>query len=80
MRWMLFLFAVLAGVAGLYVLTQSASVLHEIAAFMFWLIGSVFLVGGAVVEAVGALGVEVRAARSDARRALARGAREKGDG
>ena len=63
MSWMLFLFAVLAGVAGLFVLGAAASVLHEIAAFLCWL-------------AVGSLEREVKAARSEVRRALARGARD----
>jgi len=52
MRIVLFLFCVLAFLAGVVILVGAQSAIHEIEAFMFFLISAVFLIGASVVEAI----------------------------
>lgn len=59
MRILLFLLAVLAFLAGAGVLTAAKSAIHEIEAFILFLIGAVFISGAGVVEAVNVLRKEV---------------------
>ena len=54
MRVILFLLSVLAFLAGSGVLVGAESAIHEIEAFMLYLISAVFLSGAAVVEAINA--------------------------
>ena len=55
MRVILFLLAVLVFLAGAAILTEAESALHEIEAFILFLIGAVFISGAGVVEAVNML-------------------------
>ncbi len=55
MRILLFVFEILAFVAGLVVLASAKSAIHEIESFILFLIGAVFLSGAGVVEAVNSL-------------------------
>jgi hypothetical protein len=54
MRIILFLLSVLAFLAGSGVLVGAESAIHEIEAFMLYLISAIFLSGAAVVEAINA--------------------------
>ena len=48
----LFILAVLAGAFGALILASAQSAIHEIEAFMLFLIAAVFIVGACVVDAV----------------------------
>jgi hypothetical protein len=52
MRIFLFILCVLSFIAGLMILAGAKSAIHEIEAFLLFLIGAVFLVGAAIVEAI----------------------------
>jgi hypothetical protein len=52
MRVLLFLLAVVAFLAGVGILVSAQSAIHEIEAFVVFLIAAVFVSGSAVVEAV----------------------------
>jgi len=66
MRVLLFLLAVLALLAGAGILAAAQSAIHEIEAFILFLIGSVFISGASVVEAVNLLRKEVAAVNMQA--------------
>jgi 4-hydroxybenzoate polyprenyltransferase len=55
MRVLLFLLAILALLAGAGILTGAQSAIHEIEAFILFLISAVFMSGAGVVEAVNLL-------------------------
>lgn len=59
MRVLLFLLAVLAFLAGTGILTVAKGAIHEIEAFILFLISAVFISGAGVVEAVNVLRKEV---------------------
>ena len=63
MRIVLFLLAILAFLAGAGILAGAQSAIHEIEAFILFLICSVFITGAAVVEAVNLLRKELGAAK-----------------
>lgn len=52
LRVILFLIAIFAWLMGVMFWTNSASAIHEIAALVTILIGSVFFVGAAIVDAI----------------------------
>jgi quinol-cytochrome oxidoreductase complex cytochrome b subunit len=52
MRVFLFILCVLSFLAGVMTLAGAKSAIHEIEAFLLFLIGAVFLVGAAIVEAI----------------------------
>ncbi len=52
MRVLLFVLAVLAFLAGAGILSAATSAIHEIEAFILFLIAAVFISGAGVVEAV----------------------------
>jgi len=62
MRVLLFVLAILAIVAGAGILTAAESAIHEIEAFVLFLIGAVFISGAGVVEAVTLLRKEMKGA------------------
>ncbi len=55
MRLILFLLAVVAFVGGGSIMTVAQSAVHEIEAFILFLVAAVFLSGAAIVEALNAL-------------------------
>jgi len=55
MRIFLLLLCLLSFLSGLLVLASAQGAIHEIEAFLLFLIGAVFLVGAAIVEAIGRL-------------------------
>jgi hypothetical protein len=59
MRILLFLLAILAFLAGAGILAGAKSAIHEIEAFILFLISAVFISGAGVVEAVNLLRKEV---------------------
>ena len=59
MKVFLFILAVLAALAGAGTLVSAKSAIHEIEAFILFLVGAVCLSGAAIVEAVSSLRVEV---------------------
>lgn len=65
MRVLLFLFAVVALLAGAGILNAAKGALHEIEAFILFLIGAVFISGAGVVEAVSLLRKEVQTLRGE---------------
>jgi hypothetical protein len=52
MRIFLFILCVLSFLAGLMIFSAAKSAIHEIEAFLLFLIGAVFLVGAAIVDAI----------------------------
>ena len=56
MRILLFVLAILAFLLGVGILAIAKSAIHEIQAFILFLIGAVFLSGAGIVEAVNSLG------------------------
>ena len=52
MKVFLFILAVLAALAGAGILVSAKSAIHEIEAFILFLVGAVCLSGAAIVEAV----------------------------
>lgn len=61
MRFLLFLLAILAFLAGAGIFVGSKSAIHEIEAFLLFLIGAVFISGAGVVDAVNLLRKEIKA-------------------
>lgn len=55
MRILLFILAILAFLAGASILATAKSAIHEIEAFVLFLIAAVFISGAGVVEAVNLL-------------------------
>ena len=55
MRILLFLFATLALLAGAIIFTAAKSAIHEIEAFILFVISAVLISGAGVVEAVNGL-------------------------
>lgn len=76
MRILLFLFAVLAFLAGVGILMAAKSAIHEIEAFILFLNGAVFLSGAALVEAVHLLRRDVAKLKSQASKGGERGTGE----
>jgi len=64
MRFLLFIFAVAAFLAGASVLAVAQSAIHEIEAFILFLIAAVFLSGAVMVEAVKGLRKDLRSLRN----------------
>ncbi len=52
MRVFLFILCILSFLAGVMIFAAAKSAIHEIEAFLLFLIGAVFLVGAAIVEAI----------------------------
>ena len=52
MRVFLFILCVLSFLAGVMILAGAKSAIHEIEGFLLFLIGAVFLIGAAIVEAI----------------------------
>ena len=52
MRVFLFILCILSFLAGVMIFPVAKSAIHEIEAFLLFLIGAVFLVGAAIVEAI----------------------------
>jgi len=59
MRIFLFCLAILALLAGVSILLYAKSAIHEIEAFVLFLISAVFLSGAAVVESVNLLRMDM---------------------
>ena len=55
MKYLLFVLSILAFLAGLAILVAAKSAIHEIQAFILFLISAVFFSGAGVVEAVNQL-------------------------
>lgn len=64
MRVLLFLLAVLAALAGAGILIAAQSAIHEIEAFILFLISAVLVSGASVVEAITVLRKEVAALKT----------------
>lgn len=64
MKVFLFIIAVLAFLSGLGIFGAAASAIHEIEAFMLFLIAAVLLSGAGVIEAVNRLGKEIASSKS----------------
>ena len=60
MRFLLFVLAVLAFLAGGGILAGARSAIHEIEAFVLFLIGAVFISGAGIVDAINALRKDMR--------------------
>ena len=52
MRIFLLILCLLSGLAGLLIFAAAKSAIHEIEAFVLFLIAAVFLVGAAIVDAI----------------------------
>ncbi len=52
MRVFLFILCILSFLAGVMIFPVAKSAIYEIEAFLLFLIGAVFLVGAAIVEAI----------------------------
>ena len=52
MRVFLFILCILSFLAGVMIFAAAKSAIHEIEAFLLFLIGAVFLVGAAIVNAI----------------------------
>ena len=52
MRVFLFILCILSFLAGVMIFAAAKSAIHEIEAFLLFLIGAVFLVGAAIVKAI----------------------------
>jgi len=59
MRVLLFLLSILAFLVGIGILVSAKSAIHEIEAFILFLISAVFISGAGVVEAVNLLRKEI---------------------
>jgi len=55
MRILLFLLALLAFLLGVIILASAKSAIHEIEAFILFLIGAVFISGAAILESMNLL-------------------------
>jgi len=60
MRILLFILGVLAFTGGLLILSSAKSAIHEIEAFILFLIGSVFVSSAGIVEAINLLRKEMQ--------------------
>lgn len=66
MRVILFLLAILAGLAGFLILVSAKGAVHEIEGFILWLIAAVLLTGAAIIDAIySAIGKLKDEARAD---------------
>lgn len=61
MRFILFLSSALSAAGGVLILVDSKSAIHEIEAFLLFLISAVFFVGFAVVVAINAAEQRIKA-------------------
>lgn len=66
MRILLFIFSILAFLAGASILAAANSAIHEIEGFILFLISAVFLSGAGVVEAVNLLRKDMASLRGQA--------------
>lgn len=66
MKVLLFLLAIAAAVVGVLILQNAKSAIHEIEAWILFLIAAVFLVGAAIVESLASLRNELRKERRKA--------------
>jgi len=72
MKILLFLLAILTFMAGASILAVAKSAIHEIEAFILFLISAVFISGASVVEAVNLLRKEVATDKKQARNSQVR--------
>ncbi len=66
MRILLFVFAILAFLAGVGIIVDAKSAIQEIEAFILFLISAVFVSGAGVVEAVNLLRKEMTTVKKQA--------------
>jgi len=67
MRWLLFALAILSFTLGIMLWADADTPIKELQAYVVALIGAVFTVGSAIVEAVRYTQLEVRAMKEQAR-------------